>query len=101
VNAGDLSLIGGIGAPSVLALVILAVIRGYIVPRRTVDSIIKGKDESIEFWKHAAMQREQALQETIPVLKQIHEDHEVVVKLVASLNEAVTRLAITDQGLGR
>lgn len=100
MSAADLSIIGGIGGPGALVIIILMIARGYLVPKRTVDSIVTGKNESIEFWKHAAMQREKALEETIPVLAQIHQDHEVVVKLVSSLNEAVAKLT-TDQGLGR
>lgn len=96
----DFNIVKDVGAVGILLLVILMIARGYLVPRKTVDSLITAKNEAIEFWKHAASQREQALTETIPVLKEIHSDHEVVVKLVSSLTEAVTKLS-ANKDVGR
>lgn len=96
----DFNIVKDVGAVGILLLVILMIARGYLVPRKTVDSLIAAKNEAIEFWKHAASQREQALAETIPAFREIHEDHKVVVKLVGSLNEAVEKL-VSNKDLGR
>jgi hypothetical protein len=76
--------IGGIGL-----VVLLMVALGRLMPRRTVNSMLAGKDEAIAFWKHAAEQREQALAETIPLLRVANENHETLVRLVAGLQVAV------------
>lgn len=77
--------IGGIGL-----VVLLMVALGRLMPRRTVNAMLAGKDEAIAFWQHAAEQREQALAETIPLLRIANENHETLVRLVASLQQAVT-----------
>jgi|SRR5690349_16218457 len=76
--------IGGIGL-----VVLLMIALGWLVPRRTVNAMLAGKDEAITFWQHAAEQREQALAETIPLLRVANENHETLVRLVSSLQAAV------------
>ncbi len=97
MSGADVTLITNGGAVAVLLVVFLLIVRGFLVPKRTVDSLLEGQKAAVEYWKHAAEQREKALVETIPLLKAAIENHETVVKMVTGMESAVKRLIAEDR----
>lgn len=51
-----------IGATGLLALVVILILRGSLIPRRNVEDLIKDKDRQIETWR-AAYENGQKTQE--------------------------------------
>lgn len=49
-----------IGASGLLALGVLMIFFGYLVPARTVDRVVRAKDEEIKLWKTAYERSESA-----------------------------------------
>lgn len=49
-----------LGATGLLALGVLLIFFGYLVPARTVDRVVRAKDEEIKLWKAAYERSESA-----------------------------------------
>lgn len=49
-----------IGASGLLALGVLMIFFGYLVPARTVDRVVRAKDEEIKLWRTAYERSESA-----------------------------------------
>lgn len=96
----DLNIVKDVGAVGVLLLVILLIARGYLIPRRTVDALLAEKQAAVEFWKAGALQREQALVETLPLLEASVKNHDTTVRVMTAIQEAVNGL-VADNGKER
>jgi hypothetical protein len=81
------------GAVVVLIVFVYAILRGKLVPSTQVEAQLRQKDEVIQLWKGAAELREQALQETVPLIKEGLENDKTVIRMVAAMRDVVDALS--------
>jgi hypothetical protein len=77
---------------TIVATFIYAILRGHLVPRRTVEDLRSDKDKQIaelgqviDLWRSAALAKDEALREFIPMLTEITENDKVILKLLGTL----------------
>lgn len=75
--------------------VIYAVMRGILVPRRTVDDIRKDRDERlaqsleiIKIWKETAEERQKAISELKPMIEEIVDNHATILKILSEVRDS-------------
>jgi hypothetical protein len=98
VPVGLTDWIGTGGATGIIAAVLYAILRGHLVPRRVVEDMRSDKDKQIaelgqviDLWRSAALAKDEALREFIPMLTEITENDKVILKLLGALRAAADR----------
>jgi hypothetical protein len=78
----------------IVGAVLYAILRGHLVPRRTVEDMRKDKDAQIvelgqvvDLWRNTALAKDQAIRELIPMLTEIVEDNKLILKILAAIQE--------------
>jgi hypothetical protein len=78
----------------IVSFVIYAIMRGNLVPKATVEAIVKGKDaqiselgQVIDIWRNAALLKDEAFKEMSPILQQLVDNDEVVLKLLRAIKQ--------------
>lgn len=86
------------GPLGIISFVIYAVLRGHLVPRITVDIVRADKDsqitklgEVVDLWRNAALAKDEALREFIPMLTEITENDKLILKLLGAIREVVDK----------
>lgn len=80
--------------------VLYAILRGALVPRRSVDARISELQQVVVLWKEAAAAKEQVVAEMLPLVRQGLDNDKLTIALVGALKEAVDRLETSRQGGG-
>jgi hypothetical protein len=77
---------------AILLTVVYALITGKLIPKATVDAIIKHKDNQVDdmeklatLWESTAMKKDQALEQLMPAMGEILEVSKTQLKLIESL----------------
>jgi hypothetical protein len=78
-----------IGATGILALVVVMILRGSLVPRRQVDAELKQKDDAIVLWKDAYERSEQQNQQKDRLITGLLETAQTTRSVLQALPEAV------------
>lgn len=76
--------------------ILYALLRGNLVPKRTVDARIQDKEDKIKdtqelaaFWEKAAKKKDEVIEEQlIPAIKAMTEDNRTTVNFIKSLKPA-------------
>jgi hypothetical protein len=84
----------GMAPLMMVSFVIYAILRGHLVPKTTVDDIRKDRDsrlaeygQVIDIWRNAALLKDEAFKEMSPVLEQLVENDETVLKLLRAIKQ--------------
>jgi hypothetical protein len=90
--------ITGGGAIGVVVFVIYAILRGHLVPRATVEDIRKDRDvqiaklgEVVDLWRTAALAKDEAIREFLPMLTEIIENDRLILRLLGAIHEVVDK----------
>lgn len=77
-----------------VAFVIYAILRGHLIPQRTIADWRADKDKQItelgqvvDLWRNAATVKDEALRELIPMLTELKENDKLIVQLLGALKE--------------
>lgn len=72
--------------------VLYAILRGSLVPSRTVDARISEMKQVAAMWKEAADANKQLVAEMLPLVREGLENDKLTINLVNGLKQAVERL---------
>jgi hypothetical protein len=82
------------GPLGIVSFVIYAVLRGYLVPKITVDTLTKSAEarlaeygQVIDIWRNAALLKDEAFREMSPVLNQLVENDKLVLELLKAIKQ--------------
>jgi hypothetical protein len=88
----------GMGPLTILSFVIYAILRGHLVPRTTVEDIRKDRDnrlveqgQIVDMWKNAALLKDEALRELVPMMERSAAGQETVLALLNAIKQVVDR----------
>lgn len=77
-----------IGATGLLAMVVILILMGFLVPRRTVDQMRRDKDQAIAMWKDAYEVSEHASSKKDRQIELLLEANRTTSRVITSLSEA-------------
>jgi len=80
-----------IGAVGLLALVVLMIFRGSLIPKSTIDARIADKDAQIEMWRAAYEKSQEALDLKDQQIDALLEAARTTTNVVAAVSEAASR----------
>lgn len=75
-----------------VSAVLYAILRGHLVPRRSVDAQVAGLQQVVGLWKEAAEAKDQVVAEMLPLVREGLENDKLTISLISGLREAVDRL---------
>jgi hypothetical protein len=80
------------GVAGFVIAVLYAILRGSLVPRRTVDARITELQQVVALWREAAAAKEQVVAEMLPLVRQGLENDKLTISLISGLKDAVDRM---------
>lgn len=90
--------IGAGGGVGIIGAFIYAILGGRLVPRSTVEDIRADKDKQlvelgqvVDLWREAALAKDAAIKEFIPMLTEIIENDRMILKLLGAIKEVVDK----------
>lgn len=82
------------GATGFALAILYAILRGLLIPRRTVDSQVAELQQVVALWREAAAAKEQVVAEMLPLVRQGLDNDKLTIALIGALKEAVDRLEL-------
>jgi hypothetical protein len=85
------------GTPlAIISAFVYAIMRGHLVPKSTVDEVRKDRDsrlteqgQLVDMWKNAALVKDQALTELVPMMERAAENDKLVLQLLTAIRKVV------------
>jgi hypothetical protein len=86
------------GALAIISAFVYAIMRGHLVPKSSVDEMRKDRDgrlseqgQIIDMWRNAALVKDQALSELIPMLEEVVTNDQLILKLLTAIKDVVDK----------
>jgi hypothetical protein len=89
------------GAPfAIIAAFLYAIMSGRLVPKATLDEVRKDRDgrlaeqgQLVDMWKNAALVKDEALAELVPMMERSAENDKLVLQLLGAIKKVVDHRA--------
>lgn len=82
-----------VGITGFVVAVLYAILRGWLVPKASVDARMAEMQQVAVLWRDAAMENRQLVAEMLPLVRQTVENDDLIIALVTALKESANQPA--------